>query len=462
MEPLKIFYSYAHEDQGLCEALKKHLRPLKRARLISDWYDRDISAGEEWEQQIDQQLTTADLIVLLISIDFIDSDYCWGKEMTKAMARHHAGEARVVPVILRHCDWEDAPFSRLQCLPLEARPILAWPNRDEAFHNVAQGIRKVIAELRAARQARSSSKAQSESVVEAAVEPVVESSRSSTAETLPPIENVHGWSAQQVKSRQEVTARVLGKPVEFQDRLRDGTKGPEMVVIPAGEFLMGSPEDEEGRDDNERQHPVTIEQPFAMGKYAVTFEEYDRFCRAVNHDKPEDSGWGRGRRPVINVSWHDAVAYAGWLSEQTGEKYRLPTEAEWEYAARAGTMTPFWFGKSINTDQANYGFSGPTVPVDEFTPNPWGLYNVHGNVWEWTCSEYDKSYDGAEKVCISKNDANIPRVLRGGSGRQTAVVARRGARRLVARRLERHPGFSSRQISKSLIFMLFTFTAQVR
>ncbi len=235
---------------------------------------------------------------------------------------------------------------------------------------------------------------------------------------LPPVQNIHGWPAEKVKSLQQQTAAALSVPVEFHDRLRDGSQGPAMVVIPAGEFLMGSPKDEEGRFSNERLHEVRIERPFAVGKYAVTFEAYDRFVRATGRKKPE--GWGCGRRPVINVSWEDAVAYAEWLSEQTDQSYRLPTEAEWEYAAWAGTATPYHFGATITTKQANYDTGGlfsifaGTIEVGQFPPNVWGLYDVHGNVWEWTCSAYDDNYGGAELNCISKNCAD-PRVLRGGS-----------------------------------------------
>jgi len=113
-----------------------------------------------------------------------------------------------------------------------------------------------------------------------------------------------------------------------------------MVVIPAGEFLMGSPESEVGRSDSEGpQHKVVIAKPFAMRCYAVTFDEYDRFCEATQRKKPSDENWGRGWRPVINVSWEGAVAYCVWLSQETGATYRLPSEAEWEYAARAGNFT---------------------------------------------------------------------------------------------------------------------------
>ncbi|MFO1429396.1 MAG: formylglycine-generating enzyme family protein [Candidatus Competibacteraceae bacterium] len=201
----------------------------------------------------------------------------------------------------------------------------------------------------------------------------------------------------------------------FQDRLRDDSLGPEMVVIPAGEFMMGSPEDEAGRFEDECWHQVIIKRPFAIGKYTVTFEEYDCFAEATGHKKPGDVGWGRGRRPVINIIWYDALAYTEWLSEQTGRQYRLPTEAEWEYAARAGTQTAFHFGNTISTGQANYGPDRrKTVEVGQFAANAWGLYDVHGNVWEWTGSAYDRDYRGGELRYANKANSS-PGVLRGGS-----------------------------------------------
>ncbi|MDG4595576.1 MAG: formylglycine-generating enzyme family protein [Candidatus Contendobacter sp.] len=178
---------------------------------------------------------------------------------------------------------------------------------------------------------------------------------------------------------------------------------------------MGSPESEIGRYSNECQHRVKIEQPFAIGQYAVTFDEYDHFCAATVQWKPEDAGWGRGNRPVINVSWRDALDYTEWLSARTGQVYRLPTEAEWEYTARAGTETAFWWGDSITINQANYGRNhNGTVPVDRFQPNLWGLYQVHGNVWEWTSSCYDEDYGGTEMRYVSKNEVGSLAV-RGGS-----------------------------------------------
>lgn len=185
---------------------------------------------------------------------------------------------------------------------------------------------------------------------------------------------------------------------------------PEMIVVPAGDFRMGSPEDEPDRNKNEGpQHKVTFARQFAVGRYAVTFDEWDACvaaggCRGYN---PSDQSWGRGRRPVIHVSWDDAQAYVAWLSRTTGKPYRLLTEAEREYVTRAGTTTPFWFGATITLKQANFDGKhsynngpigvgrGKTLPVDSFAPNPWGLYQVHGNVWDWVEDCFHDNYAGA-------------------------------------------------------------------
>jgi tetratricopeptide (TPR) repeat protein len=146
--PLEIFYSYAHEDEKLRDKLEKHLSQLKRQGVISDWHDRDITAGSEWKNEIDKYLESAQIILLLISPDFLASDYCHDVEMTRAMERHHNQEAQVIPIILRPVDWERAPFSKLQCLPRNAEPVTLWKNEDAAFRDVAKGIRKVTEEIR--------------------------------------------------------------------------------------------------------------------------------------------------------------------------------------------------------------------------------------------------------------------------------------------------------------------------
>jgi formylglycine-generating enzyme required for sulfatase activity/uncharacterized caspase-like protein len=218
-----------------------------------------------------------------------------------------------------------------------------------------------------------------------------------------------------------------------KDSFRDCPTCPEMVVVPAGTFSMGSPAIEPDRYSYyEAQVRVTIAAPFSAGKYAVTFDEWDA-CVAdggCNGYKPADRGWGRGKRPVINVDWDDAKAYAAWLSRKTGKTYRLLSEAEREYVTRAGTTTPFWWGSSITPKQANYdgsvdpynggGSKGEyrqrTVHVDSFEPNPWGLYNVHGNVWEWTEDCWNDSNTGNPGDGRARTTgACFERMVRGGS-----------------------------------------------
>ena len=144
---LSIFFSYAHEDEALRGELVKHLSILRWQGLITEWYDRDIQAGIEWEHEINVHLDTAQIILLLVSSDFLASPYCYSIEMTRALERHIAGEARVIPIILRPVEWERAPFSKLQVLPTDAQPVTSWSDRDAAFLNVTKGIRKAIEDL---------------------------------------------------------------------------------------------------------------------------------------------------------------------------------------------------------------------------------------------------------------------------------------------------------------------------
>ena len=145
---IELFYAYSHRDEELREQLANHLTSLKREDLLTDWHDRKIGAGREWEGQIDEHLNTAHVILLLISSDFIASDYCYDVEMTRAMERHETGEARVIPIILRPVDWKQSPFGKLQALPKDGEPVTQWDDRDKAFLDIARGIRQVVEELR--------------------------------------------------------------------------------------------------------------------------------------------------------------------------------------------------------------------------------------------------------------------------------------------------------------------------
>ena len=213
---------------------------------------------------------------------------------------------------------------------------------------------------------------------------------------------------------------------------------PEMIVAPAGSFTMGSPASEVNRRPHESpQRRVTFSQQFAAGKFAVTVDQFAAFAQETGYDTGsecytyEDGAWGkrsnrswrnpgfaqRGSHPVVCVNWDDAEAYVAWLSGKTGKTYRLLSEAEREYVARAGTTTPFWWGSTISTSQANYNSSRKqTMPVGSFQPNPWGLYQVHGNVWEWVEDCYKDSYAGAptDGSVSTAGDCNR-RLHRGGS-----------------------------------------------
>jgi len=197
---------------------------------------------------------------------------------------------------------------------------------------------------------------------------------------------------------------------------------PEMVVLPAGEFLMGSPENEVSGSAERPQRKVTIARPFAVGKFEVTFTEWDACVAAGGcQHRPGDQGWGRGHRPVINVSWNDAKEYVGWLSRKTGKNYRLLSEAEWEYAARAGTRTWFAFGDTLTRSQAQIsegtpGSAGKTVEVGSFPANKFGLHDLHGNVMEWCEDNWHPTYQGApiDGSVWSGGDTSR-RVVRGGS-----------------------------------------------
>ena len=147
MSIIEVFYSYSHKDEALRDELNKHLALLKRQRVIRDWHDRRIAAGTEWSGQIDEHVNSAGIILLMVSADFMASDYCWDVEMSRAMERHEAGEAVVIPVILRAVDWHSAPFSKLQALPKDGKPVTSWPNLDEAFTNIATGIRGAVERL---------------------------------------------------------------------------------------------------------------------------------------------------------------------------------------------------------------------------------------------------------------------------------------------------------------------------
>ncbi|MGI9406444.1 MAG: SUMF1/EgtB/PvdO family nonheme iron enzyme, partial [Hyphomicrobiaceae bacterium] len=227
------------------------------------------------------------------------------------------------------------------------------------------------------------------------------------------------------------------------ESFRDCDACPEMVVVAAGSFMMGSPKNEAGRDKHEGpQRQVKIGRAFAVAKFEVTFDEWEACALEGGCPKRrvKDAGWGRGRRPVIYLSWEDAKSYVDWLQHKTGKKYRLLSEAEWEFAARGGTTTPYSTGDRLSTDQANFDnsnnlvggrsglYRGRTVEVGTFSANPFGLHEMHGNVLEWVEDCWNRNHTGAPGDGSARGGNCERRVLRGGSWYHEPGFSRSAAR----------------------------------
>ncbi|GAA0787274.1 SUMF1/EgtB/PvdO family nonheme iron enzyme [Marinobacterium sediminicola] len=266
-----------------------------------------------------------------------------------------------------------------------------------------------------------------------------EAVKASTSRSEPSSSKDKIESAKELREAQHPAANLT----LFQDELNDGSRGPEMVIIPAGRFRMG---DLHGQgDDNEYPvHEVVIGHSFALARHEITFAEYDRFAQATGRPMPDDEGWGRGQRPVVNVTWLDAEAYTQWLSEQTGQPYRLPTEAEWEYSARASTESVYWWGDKVMDGYAVCDGCGSdwdgksTAPVGSTKANPWGVFDLSGNVDEWVQDCYQPNYNNAPGDGRAEQSSRChQRVMRGGSWFDIPRLVRPSSR-------YRHPADTSR------------------
>jgi formylglycine-generating enzyme required for sulfatase activity len=432
-----IFISYAREDRSFTELLASRLEE----RGWSVWWDRRIPAGKRFEKVIEEELHGADCVIAVWSRQGIASHY----------VREEAADGRdrdvLVPVF---AEAVEAPFGFRS---IHAADLRGW-NGDPAhagFLDLINDISGRIGPPRQSAEAEGAATTEGSAAADARPERKREETRKQAlpalrkpvlvvlalllvagaaawlwAESRSPsapgtaaatkleelIAAVEKGAATQPKRApgtpaatklEELIAAVekgaaTQKSLAAGDVFRDCDVCPEMVALPAGQFLMGSPDGEKDRDSDEGpQHEVTIK-PFAIGKYEVTFEEWDACVQAggCNGYRPGDQSWGRGKRPVINVSWRDAQAYVAWLSGKTGQSYRLPSEAEWEYVARAGTTTRYAFGDEIVAKEANFGSTiGKTTAVGAYPPNRWGLFDMHGNVLEWVEDVYHDGYKGA-------------------------------------------------------------------
>ncbi|MCX7114179.1 MAG: SUMF1/EgtB/PvdO family nonheme iron enzyme [Proteobacteria bacterium] len=404
-----IFICYSRTDGLIARQLTDRLE----AEGWTVYLDVQTPIGTRWHKEIQTQLQAAKAVVALWSAQSRDSDFVL--EEADYGRRHTI----LFPAFIERVEFPYG-FSRIQ-----TADMIGWAGAPD-HPGLAQLLAALREHLGVGRQPL-------------AADGAIDESRHRDADLRP---------------MQTLPANPFTPGQTFRDTLKIGGEGPLMVVIPSGKFMMGSPPDEPERLDSEGpQHEVIIKTPFALGVCAMTFADYDLFCRntqrklpdvqgwlksvifgSMGHENiqrqlPEDKGWGRDNRPVIYVSWHDAQAYCAWLSEQTGCGYRLPSEAEWEYACRAGTQTPFSFGGNITPEQVNYYDTNPyagdkkgqyrkkTVPVQSLPPNAWGLYEMHGNVWEWVQDAWHSDYQGAptDGSVWESAETGAGRVLRGGS-----------------------------------------------
>jgi formylglycine-generating enzyme required for sulfatase activity len=421
---IKIFYSYARKDRELRDTLDNHLAALQAAGRVETWHDLQLEPGIEWEPDLLARLKAADIILLLISVDFMASKYCYSTELRLAIDRHHAGQAKVIPVILRPCDWNHdyVPFSKLNVLPPGAKPVTSWPDPDEAYAIVAGKIRETVDALKAAELELLRQEELARVAAEQARQQQEQQRRAALAEQARKMQLEQDLEQEQGRIFSFTTARVNGQGeverTEQQARRRVFELGTgvdlEMVYVPGGSFLMGSNE----VSYEQPIHQVTLS-AFHIGRYPVTQAQY----QAVMGKNPSHFK-GNDRYPVESVFWRDAMEFCAKLSAASGGIFTLPSESQWEYACRAGTKSRFAYGDVICTDLANYDGSGEqgaylktVTPVGAYPSNLWGLCDMHGNVWEWCRDDWHDNYkdsptDGS--AWISADVDGSAKMLRGG------------------------------------------------
>jgi formylglycine-generating enzyme required for sulfatase activity len=405
-----LFISYTRADRPWVDRLQRMMAPLLRdsRQELKLWDDSQIEPGAKWRQTIETALQQARVALLLVSDAFLASEFVMNEEVPKLLAAAEAEGVRILWVSLSPCLVEHTPIHAYQAvLPLDHYlEELSPPQQQRALKRIAEAIRDALRE----------------------------------PEPEPEPRQV------QVEVVDQEQEQELGAGVSLR-----------LIQVLAGEFLMGSPADEPQRSEDEGpQHRVRLP-GFLMAQSPITQAQWrevagwqereaERWGRELN---PNPSHFGdqadSDQRPAENVSWHDAIEFCNRLSQRTGRDYTLPSEAQWEYACRAGSTTPFAFGVTLSAELANYDASntydgGPkgeyrkeTTPVGLFPANAWGLHDMHGNVWEWCLDHWHDSYEGAPSdgsawMKPSASDVES-RLLRGGSWYGTPRYCRSARRR---------------------------------
>ena len=496
--PFQIFIAYARKDTAFLDELRVQLKPLERSNKVHIWYDGKIEPGQVWEAAIKENLHRADIILLLVSADAIASDYFYEKEMADALKRHHKGEARVVPFIIRPCAWRATPLAELQALPKNGKAVTLWDDRDHAYSDAVNALWKMVEKLDADRKAEMEKheraererkeqqrrKKEKEQQAELAKKKKEEQQRRQQQEQqrrqklkqqqakeaaerqrrqeqrrLAEAERKRQQQANKQQRQEKIAAGlrspwawggvlalllvfVLSKmdcssptvttppPGDNGDGalsfIKNRKSGFDFVKVPGGTYNMGSPENEEGRDDDECQHPVTVSS-FEIGKYEVTQADWRE---VMGEDPPELEFKGCDQCPVERVSWDDVQVFIKKASAKYGQQFRLPTEEEWEYAARGGSKSKgYLYAGSNDLDEVGWYWKNSgdkklsgdwdwdklesnnckTHPVGSKKANELGIYDMSGNVWEWCADEWKPYPD-----CEGEKNSGL-RAFRGGS-----------------------------------------------
>jgi formylglycine-generating enzyme required for sulfatase activity len=440
----KVFISYSRKDMAFADRIEAALK----ARGFAVAIDRsEIYAFEEWWKRIEALITSAEDVVFVLSPDSVASEVTL-KEVAFAASLNK----RFAPIVFRRVEDKAVPeplgkfnfiffddearFEESADMLAEAlHTDIAWIRRHTKFGEQARNW--ALADRPKGLLLRSPLLEEAERWIVArpqgALAPTEEtqffirhSRRAATRQRrgralvyvllVGVATGIIAWMNQatlgwfmtvfpymQLEIRDFVLTATREKALKPGDSFKECAKDcPEMVVVPAGEFIMGSPADEEGQVEKGReapQHRVTISTPFAVSKYEVTCDEWDA-CVEYG-DCPPRGDTPRGRQPVVNIGWEDAQRYVAWFSSMSGKSYRLLSEAEWEYAARGGTTTAYSWGNDVGKNNANCDGCGSQwdnkqpAPVGSFAPNPFGLHDMHGNLWEWLEDCFHGNYDGA-------------------------------------------------------------------
>jgi formylglycine-generating enzyme required for sulfatase activity len=458
----QLFISYSHVDRDWVERLQKMIRPLVRSHGLRLWDDSQIQPGDKWREEIEAALAAAKVALLLVSSDFLASEFVTNSELPQLLAAAEEEGLRILWVPLRPSLVRRTPIDAYQALGDPGRPLARMDpvEQEEALVEIALAIEKVLAPRQdsppaaaktqgdsVGRSRQAAAPGSGSSVLAGAERQAVAAARSGADQPEVAQPEAAEPTAAPLRLQRFATSTCLlrqkggrwsmeRRPLQvegYREELGEGV-ALTMVKIPAGSFLMGSPEDEPERLEREGpQHEVTLGS-FFMAQTPITQAQWREVAgwQKLERDlDPDPSNFKGANRPVEMVSWFDALEFCCRLSQRTGQRYGLPSEAQWEYACRAGSTTPFHFGATLTPDLANYNGNhvygnGPkgtyreqTVEVASFAANGWGLHDMHGNVWEWCEDHWHDSYNFApgddQPWHIPAAADDEPRLLRGGS-----------------------------------------------